>query len=102
MKSDDRKTWWERLVDWALQQGVSTVLLFVSVGLFIYTIQYVVPQHLLMIQSGYEALATINAQALANQELKHSEQIRLITESHTDQIKYLTDSFRQALDRNRS
>ena len=57
---NSRRTLVERLGDWVLQQGVSTVLLFAILGLIYWGMRYAmdvaVPRHLEQIRRGYEQL----------------------------------------------
>lgn len=65
------KNRWDVILQWAAQQGPSTVLLFaIFVGGF-YSVREIVPAHLKQIQEGYERI-----------EKHQSEQIHDITETH--------------------
>jgi hypothetical protein len=61
----------ERLIEWLLQQGVSTILLCCILAFMGYGIIYMVPAHLEMIQSGFQK----NAQEL-------SRSIEMLAASH--------------------
>ena len=73
MSESKNPTWKDLFSSWLFQQGVSTVLLLVLVVLGIYTLKVIVPEHLLLIQQGYERTE----------------------KSHEAQIKYIMDSLRE-------
>ena len=68
----DKKTWRDMAATWLFQPGVSTVLLVVLVVLGIYTLKVIVPDHLALIQQGYERTE----------------------KAHEAQIKYIMDTLR--------
>lgn len=74
---------------WLFHQGVSTVLLFAILAGLIWTVKYVVPQHLAEIQAGYD-----------RQEGAHEKNLKLIIDSQERSITQLTTSWereRQAM-----
>jgi len=72
-KEEDKNSWWDLASTWLFQQGVSTVLLLVLVVLGIYTLKVIVPEHLALIQQGYERTE----------------------KAHEAQIKYIMDTLRE-------
>lgn len=66
--SDDTKN---KILNWLLQQGVSTVLLCAILGFMGYGIIWIVPSHLELIQRGYEKNASQFTDALDNVVAAH-------------------------------
>lgn len=68
----------ERLIEWALSQGVSTVLLFLIVaGIWLgvpYIVNTVVPAHLASIKAGYVDVVEENRKAIESIERSHREE----------------------------
>lgn len=87
-KSDDKKSIVDAGFRWLLGQEANTVLLFVIIIGFGYGIRYLAPQHLQMIQDGYEKL-----------DARHMEAMKNVTTQHTEEVKALSTSFDKTLDR---
>ncbi len=66
--SDDTKN---KIINWLLQQGVSTVLLCAILGFMVYGIIWIVPAHLELIQRGYEKNPAQFTSALDNVVAAH-------------------------------
>lgn len=87
-KTEEKKNVYEAGVRWLLGQEANTVLLFTIIIGIGYGVRFLVPQHLQMIQDGYEKINTRNV-----------EEMKSITTHHAEAIKELTTSFDKTLDR---
>lgn len=76
-----RKRWWEKVTEWLLSQGTSTVLLILlalTVVIFVdFSLKTALPKHLESIQMGYERI-----------EASHEKQIKLIMETMREMNRF--------------
>lgn len=87
-KPEEKKSVYEAGVRWLLGQEANTVLLFTIIIGIGYGVRFLVPQHLQMIQDGYEKL-----------DSRHMEEMKNVTIQHTEEVKALSTSFDKTLDR---
>lgn len=88
MADTNGKTWKEKGLEWLLQQGPTTVLLSVILGVMFYQDNYerrvAEPARIAAIQAGYERM-----------DAKHESALKAQWESHTAQLRYVMDSLRE-------
>ena len=73
---------YERIVDWLLTQGISTVLLCAILAFLGYGIVYMVPAHLEQIQGGYREVTNQTTQSLEKTTGEFTRSLDKLVESH--------------------
>lgn len=90
-----------KIVDYLLQQGVPTILLFSILGLGVYALNIAVPQHLRSIQDGYLAIEKSSNERAARWQAAVKELAEDFRDIRT-QDRALVDKILIQLERNRA
>lgn len=84
-----------KAIDWAFQQGVSTVLLLLLAGGgFYYTPQWL-KENRESIQAGYEKLATQNRETIKDRDASYERSIKALTDSWDREREFLRERDRR-------